>query len=67
MFSKTMIIGIVFMVIGSTYLHADTLTPRVCRERAIAAAQLIKESGPEAFALLKDPLGPFVFSGQSTR
>lgn len=40
---------------------AGALTAKLCKEKAIAAAQLIKQNGEKAFDTLKDPNGDFRF------
>ena len=40
---------------------AGELTAKLCKEKALAAAQLIKQNGEKAFDTLKDPNGDFRF------
>ncbi len=41
--------------------HAEPLTPELCKAKAKAAAELVKNKGESAFAILQDPNGEFRF------
>ena len=46
----------------SSLAQAEELTPQLCKEKAIAAANLLKEKGEAALAEIEDPNGPFRFA-----
>lgn len=46
----------------STTVFAEGLTAKLCKEKVIAASELIGAEGEAAFAKIKDPNGPFRFA-----
>jgi len=61
--SFSFFIGLVLVVMFSATGFAESLTPQLCKEKALAAAEIIKAKGDGAFPELKDPNGPFRFAG----
>jgi methyl-accepting chemotaxis protein len=61
---KKFFIGFVaclMMVCFATYGAAEELTPQLCKDKVMAAAKLIEETGEQAFETIRDPNGEFRF------
>ncbi len=56
-------IAITMLIAFAAVSHGETLTPALCKEKAIAAAALIKAEGDAALAKIKDENGEFRFAG----
>lgn len=41
--------------------YTEPLTPELCKQKAKAAATLVKAEGDAAFGKIKDPKGEFIF------
>lgn len=61
--STIMLCAFMTMVFCQTSLFAETLTPELCKEKAIKAAKLLETEGDAALAKIKDPNGEFRFGG----
>jgi hypothetical protein len=59
----SLILGMVMVMVFSSTGFSESLTPQLCKEKVIAAAELLKAKGAGAFPELKDPEGPFRFGG----
>ena len=53
-----------FLILGiSTFSYGEELTPQLCKEKAKAAAALLKAEGDAALSTIKDADGEFRFAG----
>lgn len=62
---KRIVIGIICLLVAfpiATTALAEKLTPKLCKEKVKAAAELVKQEGEAAFDKLRDPNGPFRFA-----
>ncbi|MDR3630984.1 MAG: cache domain-containing protein [Desulfocapsaceae bacterium] len=57
----TIIIAAVMLFAFTPQGSAEQLTPELCKQKAKAAAALVKAEGEAAFDKLKDPKGEFIF------
>ncbi len=58
---STIFIAAVLLCAFASIGYSEPLTPKLCKEKAKAAAELIKAEGEAAFATIKDPKGEFRF------
>jgi signal transduction histidine kinase len=52
----------IVLFFAATVLHAESLTPELCKAKAKAAASVLKAEGDAAFDKIKDPNGEFRFA-----
>ncbi len=58
----TFIIATFFLFALAPLVQSEALTPQLCKEKAQAAATLLKAEGDGAIAKIKDEKGPFRFA-----
>jgi signal transduction histidine kinase len=58
---STIFIAAVVLFAFASIGYTEPLTPDLCKQKAKAAAELVKAEGEAAFAKLKDPKGEFRF------
>jgi hypothetical protein len=65
MVKKTLItvLGLIIASCFTANTFAGGLTAKLCKEKVIAATELIAAEGEAAFAKIKDPEGEFRFAG----
>ena len=65
MVKKTLVVilGIFIVSLFAATTFAEQLTPKLCKEKVLAATKLIGAEGEAAFAKIKDPKGNFRFAG----
>ena len=65
MVKKTLVVilGIFIVSLFAVTTFAEQLTPKLCKEKVLAATKLIGAEGEAAFAKIKDPKGNFRFAG----
>jgi signal transduction histidine kinase len=57
----TIVFAVSFLFFFSGTGYSRTLTPELCKEKVIEAANLLREKGDAAFAELRNPKGEFRF------
>lgn len=57
------VVAAFFLFALAPLVQGETLTPQLCKEKAKAAADLLKAEGDAAIEKIKDPNGPFRFAG----
>lgn len=57
-----LVIAAFFLLAFAPPGHSETLTPQICKEKAQAAAALLKAEGDAAIPKIKDEKGPFRFA-----
>lgn len=55
------LVCLVMVTLFSSTGFAEKITSQLCKKKVLAAAELLKSKGKDAFAELKDPNGPFRF------
>ena len=58
----SLFVALFFLLALGTYSFGETLTPQLCKEKAIAAAAILKAEGDAALEKIKDPNGEFRFA-----
>ena len=58
----TIVIAAVMLFAFTSKGNTEPLTPELCKQKAKAAAELIKAEGEAAFTKIKDPKGEFIFA-----
>ena len=56
------LIVVMFLLFSVSVGFAEKLSPELCKQKAIAAAKLLKAEGDAALAKIKDPQGEFRFA-----
>lgn len=62
---KRIALGIICFLVAlpiATTALAEKLTPQMCKDKVVAAAELVGEEGEGAFGILRDPDGPYRFA-----
>ena len=59
----TIIVAAVMLLAFTSKGYAEALTPELCKQKAKAAAVLVKAEGEAAYDKIKDPKGEFIFAG----
>ena len=59
----SLILAMAMVVLFNSTGFSEALTPALCKEKVIAAVELLKAKGDSAFPEIKDPNGAFVFAG----
>ena len=59
---SAIIVSILFIVSFAAVSHGESLSPQLCKQKAKAAARLLKAEGDAALAKIKDPSGEFRFA-----
>lgn len=54
--------SLLFLMAITTYSYGEPLTPKLCKDKAKAAAVLLKAQGDAALPIIKDPNGEFMFA-----
>jgi len=54
---------LIIVVVFTSAVHAEELTPQLCKAKVLTAAKLLAAEGDAALAKIKDPKGEFRFAG----